>query len=108
LFEKTPIIVDQENGLENFDLLSPNEHLHNSEVICMSFYIYNLCFLHMNPLIKDNEMDNKSNSFTVGNVQKRKASRFNSSSISGRRLPNKQSIPGWQALETMGAYIRFE
>ena len=33
LYEKNPIIVDQENGLESFDLLSPNEHLHNSEVI---------------------------------------------------------------------------
>lgn len=27
-----PVIVDAENGLENFDLITPNEHLHNSEV----------------------------------------------------------------------------
>ena len=32
IFEKTPVIVDVDNGLENFDLIAPNEHLHNSEV----------------------------------------------------------------------------
>ena len=32
LFEKQPVIVDTEAGMENFDLVTPNEHLHNSEV----------------------------------------------------------------------------
>ena len=32
LFDKLPFIVDTENGLENFDLITPNEHLHNNEV----------------------------------------------------------------------------
>jgi len=32
IFEKI-VVVDSDNGLENFDLMSPNEHLHGSEVI---------------------------------------------------------------------------
>jgi hypothetical protein len=33
LFEKGPIVVDPDVGLDNFDLLTPNEHLHHCEVI---------------------------------------------------------------------------
>ncbi|CAF0778069.1 unnamed protein product [Brachionus calyciflorus] len=33
IFEKTPVIVDLDSGLENFDLITPNEHLHNSETL---------------------------------------------------------------------------
>ena len=32
IYEKMPIVVDPDNGIENFDLITPNEHLHNSEV----------------------------------------------------------------------------
>ncbi len=32
LFDKQPFIIDTEIGLENFDLITPNEHLHNNEV----------------------------------------------------------------------------
>lgn len=37
IFEKTPVIVDADNGLENFDLITPNEHLHISEVMNFLF-----------------------------------------------------------------------
>jgi hypothetical protein len=32
IYDKATQIVDPDYGLENFDLVTPNEHLHNSEV----------------------------------------------------------------------------
>ena len=37
IYDKMPQVVDADNGIENFDLIAPNEHLHNSEVSSLCF-----------------------------------------------------------------------
>jgi hypothetical protein len=44
VFEKQPVIVDTDNGLENFDLITPNEHLHNSEVFFLQIFLSSKVF----------------------------------------------------------------
>jgi hypothetical protein len=52
LFDKQPCIVDQENGMENFDLITPNEHLFNSEsmrwIISQIQNLWDICCKDMN------------------------------------------------------------
>lgn len=43
IYDKATQIVDPDYGLDNFDLVTPNEHLHNSEVrIFLLFISYSI------------------------------------------------------------------